>query len=477
MNAKDTPCIEAEGIGKAYRIWKDPSARLKYPLLRAVGRSLPPALCPARWSPAKEGKENPYFHDFFALRNLSFAIRPGEIVGIMGRNGSGKSTLLQILAGTLRPSSGRFRVSGKVAALLELGSGFNPDFTGRENALLNAAILGLTREEAEAKLDEILEFADIGEFIDQPAKTYSSGMMVRLAFAVQTTIEPAILIVDEALSVGDEAFQRKCFARIERLRERGTTILLVSHSSAQVIELCDRAFLLHRGELVLDEEPVTVAKQYHRLIYSPPEDQEAILGRIRAGDFSDRGSGAEAGAAAGTSPDAETAPPESGDESFFDPGLVSQSRVSYPSSGLVLSEPMVRNAKGERVNVLTPGCEYRFSYAVEVRRDCFQVVFGTLLRTTSGVVVSGFRSHAGNQGCDHLPAATRLRVEFRFRSDLAEGLYFLNVGAEGSTGADRGFLHRIVDAFCVRVLAPADRRHAGLASLFGGVEWSGEKGG
>ncbi len=471
MSGDRESCIEAVGLSKAYRIWKDPAARLKYPLLRAIGRALPPGLRPARWSPASEGRDHGYYRDFFALRDLTFSIGRGEIVGIMGRNGSGKSTLLQILAGTLRPSRGGFRVRGQVAALLELGSGFNPDFTGRENALLNAAILGLSRKEAEGKLDEILAFADIGDFVDQPTKTYSSGMMVRLAFAVQTAIVPEILIVDEALSVGDEAFQRKCFARIERLQERGTTILLVSHSSAQVVQLCDRAILLHEGELLLDDEPATVAKQYHRLIYSPPERHEAILERIRAGDLADEeeeGDGEEPGVTLDEG--VQMLEGEEGDESFFDPSLVSQSRVEYPSEGIRLSDPTIYNARGEKVNVLSSGIKYRLCYSAVVEDHIFQVRFGTLLRNKAGIDLSGFRTRLGDSGCEHLEPGRAVEVEFRFRCLLAEGLYFLNAGAEGADGSGRVFLHRIVDSVCFRVLPEKNPQDAGITRLFDQVQ-------
>lgn len=319
-----------------------------------------------------------------------------------------------------------------------------------------------------AKLDEILDFADIGEFIDQPAKTYSSGMMVRLAFAVQTTIIPDILIVDEALSVGDEAFQRKCFARIENLRERGTTILLVSHSSAQVVELCDRAFLLHGGELILDEAPVTVAKQYHRLIYSPPERQATVLERIRAGDLVDEESGRDDGNVSSGETDGEPDAPirEEGDESFMDPSLRSQSKVEYSCEGIRLTDPSIFNGSGEAVNVLSSGCEYRFRYTAFVEKDSFHVVFGTLLRSTSGLDLSGFRTAADDPLCEHLRPGDQVMIEFAFRCSLPEGTYFLNVGAEGGDGERRKFLHRVVDSCCFRVLPGKDSRHAGLVHLF-----------
>jgi len=190
--------------------------------------------------------------DFHALNNISFKIKKGEAVGILGENGSGKSTLLQIIANTLQPSSGMVKTNGKLAALLELGSGFNPDFTGRENVYLNASILGLTKKQTDEVFDRIEEFADIGEFIDRPISTYSSGMKMRLAFAVQVFVEPDILIVDEALSVGDQYFKLKCFNKINELLKKGITFLFVSHNEEVLRRTTNRVILLHHGEILLD---------------------------------------------------------------------------------------------------------------------------------------------------------------------------------------------------------------------------------
>jgi lipopolysaccharide transport system ATP-binding protein len=240
----DDIVISVENISKAYRIWNDPGARLKSPFVGTCGALFPQD---SEFRRKLEAKATHYYRDFFALKDISFQTCKGESIGIIGRNGSGKSTLLQIIAGTLRPTTGSVHITGRVAALLELGSGFNPDFTGRENVYLNAAVLGLSRAETDTKFDAIATFADIGDFLDQPVKTYSSGMLVRLAFAVQTAVEPDILIVDEALSVGDFFFQQKCFKRIRELRETGTTLLFVSHDMASVRDLCSRALYLRSG--------------------------------------------------------------------------------------------------------------------------------------------------------------------------------------------------------------------------------------
>ena len=213
--SSESHAIEVSGLTKSFPVYKRPHHRLMQMLSRHNKR---------RW-----------FQEFTALRNVSFSIGRGETLGIVGRNGSGKSTLLQIICGTQSPTKGRVSVHGRVAALLELGSGFNPEFTGRENVFLNGMVLGLTEDEVADRFQIIADFAEIGDFMERPVRTYSSGMYVRLAFAVAINVTPDILIVDEALSVGDEAFQRKCFARIEQIREQGATIVFVSHSASTVM--------------------------------------------------------------------------------------------------------------------------------------------------------------------------------------------------------------------------------------------------
>lgn len=255
----DDIVIKADQLSKAYRIWTDPSQRLISPLFAEAGRWLPGSAGRALNQKAAAG-----YRDFFALQDVSFEVKRGEAVGIIGRNGSGKSTLLQIIAGTMQATRGSAKIKGRVAALLELGSGFNPEFTGRENVYLNGAVLGLTRREVDARFDDIAAFADIGEFMDQSVKTYSSGMMVRLAFAVQTSVEPDIFIVDEALSVGDFFFQQKCFKRIAALRARGTTLLFVSHDMGSVRDLCSRTLYLRAGQAVFFGDSQQAIARFYR---------------------------------------------------------------------------------------------------------------------------------------------------------------------------------------------------------------------
>ena len=234
--------LKVEGIGKRYEIYEVPHHRLLQTFLR--------------------GRKQ-FYKEFWALRGVSFEVKRGETLGIIGRNGSGKSTLLQIIAGTLAPTTGKVSVAGKVAALLELGSGFNPDFTGRENVYMNGAVMGFSREEMDKKFDAITAFTDIGAYMDQPVRVYSSGMQMRLAFSVATAHRPQVLIVDEALAVGDTYFQHKSFNRIRQFSKQGTTLLIVSHDAGAIKAICDRALLLDAGQIAMKGEPEAVLDYYN----------------------------------------------------------------------------------------------------------------------------------------------------------------------------------------------------------------------
>ena len=275
------PLIEAVSLTKAYRIWNNPSSRLSVPLLEAAAGLFPGGSALHR---AVTGRAASKYRDFYALRDVGFSIRRGEATGIIGRNGSGKSTLLQLIAGTLKPTSGSVSVHGRVSALLELGSGFNPDFTGRENVYLNGAIYGFTRAEMLTRMGEITAFADIGDFIDQPVKTYSSGMMMRLAFAVAVNVQPDVLIIDEALAVGDVFFSQKCFQRIREIVHRGATLIFVSHDMGAVQSLCDRAILLNQGSVAFDGAPEDCVSRYFNLHTPPARAGEAVAGTHPAVD-------------------------------------------------------------------------------------------------------------------------------------------------------------------------------------------------
>jgi lipopolysaccharide transport system ATP-binding protein len=406
-----------------------------------------------------------WYGSFQALDRIDLRVRRGETVGIVGRNGSGKSTLLQVICGVLEPTGGRVVVDGRIAALLELGAGFDPDFTGRENVYLNGAVLGLTRAELDARFDDIIAFADIGDFIDQPVATYSSGMYVRLAFAVAINTDPRILVVDEALSVGDEAFQRKCFARIEALKRRGCTILFVSHAAGSIVELCDRAVLLDGGELIYSGKPRDTVALYQKLLYAAPERRAELRRGIRAlhpGEAPSPGLEER-----DERPAAAIAATECGDAEGFDPALRSQSLVEYESRGARILDPHLVNERGDRVNVLAPGRPYRYRYRVAFDADARYVHLGMMIKSVTGVELFGMTTHATGDGIAFVGAGDEVSVEFRFDSHLLPGTYFMNAGVNGhARDVEGSFLHRILDVLAFRVERSAtNRMKAGFYDL------------
>lgn len=437
--ATDDIAIRVSNLSKCYHIYDRPEDRLKQSILprvqRLIGRS-----------------PRNYFREFWALKDVSFEVKKGETVGIIGRNGSGKSTLLQIICGTLAPTSGTVETNGRIAALLELGSGFNPEFTGRENVYMNGAVLGLSKEEIDARFDDIAAFADIGQFIEQPVKTYSSGMVVRLAFAVAIHVEPSILVVDEALSVGDERYQRKCFSRIEALRRRGVTILFVSHSAGTVVQLCDRALLLDEGELVAEGESKRVVAAYQRLLYAPGEQRGVVRQALRAGQWTEsanEGRGAEVLASeAGTPLDDHGAERES-----FDPHLVPTSTVHYEARGARISDWCLFNAEGQRVNHLVRGRRYRYRYRVVFEQPTVRVRFGMMIRTVTGIELGGAASSPlGAVTIERAEPGMQAILTFEFICRLAPGTYFLNAGVVAELQGEETYVHRVLDALMFRVL-------------------------
>ncbi len=441
--------IRVAGLGKAFAIYDKPHHRLLQQIL------------PGRRA---------WHREFHALHDVSFEVRRGETVGIVGRNGSGKSTLLQIVCGTLAPSAGTVEVHGRIAALLELGAGFNPEFTGRENVYLNGTVLGLTRAEVEARFDAIAAFADIGEFIDQPVKSYSSGMYVRLAFAVAIHVVPDILVVDEALSVGDEAFQRKCYARIQRLREDGATVLFVSHSAGTVIELCSRAILLDRGECLAIGTPKHVIARYHKLLYAPAERAETLRAELRAERRDGPSSGVahpasmlDGASAARTDATAHAA--ELAETAWFEPGLVPQSTVHYAARGAEILDPHIETPGGRHVNVLRPGGAFVYVYRVHFQQAACAVRFGMLFKTTTGVELAGAVSAQPADALPLIEAGQSIEVRFRFRCLLAPGTYFANAGVLGLIGESEEYLDRRIDVAMFRVLPDPQRLATGHVDL------------
>jgi len=420
----DEPAIVVDDVTKIFSIFKRPTDRLLQML--SMGRRR-------------------YYETFVALNRVSVTIHRGETVGIVGPNGSGKSTLLQIIAGLLQPSGGRVSITGRAAALLELGAGFNPEFTGRENIYLNASILGLTKAEIDARYDGIVAFSGLGEFIDRSVVTYSSGMYVRLAFSIAASVDPDILIVDEALAVGDEGFQRKCLARIEALRDKGTTILFVSHAMGMITQLCDRAVLMDHGEVLLVGEPKLVASNYYRLTHAPAVDRERVRTEIM-------------NALADEEEDTE---PHAG----LDETLQSQSRVEYESLGARILDPRIETVNGGRVNQLSRGRMYQVRYDVVFDRDCEQVRYATLFKTKTGVELSGRASHRLHDSMPSPRAGERAELTFEFPCSFLPGTYFINVGVNGLVDGERQSLHRIMDAVMFQVLPDTDDSLVGILDI------------
>jgi lipopolysaccharide transport system ATP-binding protein len=433
-----TPALSVRSLSKRFELYERPVDRLKQTLWRGRRK---------------------FYRDFWALRDIAFSLAPGQALGVVGRNGSGKSTLLQIVAGTLTPTTGDVDTTGRVSALLELGSGFHPEVTGRENILQAGAIAGLSQAEIRALTPELLAFADIGEFIERPLKTYSSGMALRLAFSVATAVAPRILIVDEALAVGDEAFQRKCFARIEKIREAGAAILFVSHSPAQVLELCDIALLLDAGEMLLLDEPKRVVSEYQRILYASPESAQ----RQRARILSERAG--STGAASADAPQREAEPASLQPFAFLDQNLRSASMVEYASHGARIVDPRIATDDGSSVNVLVRGENYVVTYDVEFLRAARHVRFGMMLKTTTGVELGGGTLPDSGFHAEEFAAGARVTVSFAFRCHLFPGTYFLNTGLMGETDGSDTYLHRIVDALAFRVQPDATRKQSGYVDF------------
>ncbi|WP_254175139.1 ABC transporter ATP-binding protein [Planktothrix pseudagardhii] len=415
-------------------------------------------------------------HNFWALRDINLQVWKGQTLGVVGRNGSGKSTLLQIIVGTLTPTQGNVEVNGRVSALLELGSGFNPEFTGRQNVFFNGQLLGLKTQEIEAKFDDIVAFADIGDFIDQPVKTYSSGMYVRLGFAVATSVNPDILIVDEALSVGDEAFQRKCFSRIHEIKDRGGTILFVSHSAPSIIQLCDSALLMDRGELLLEHTPKMIISKYQKMIYADADQMAMIRGEIQ-----------QLGHKPSQPPETLSPPskpnnfhpenpasptslsswePKNGHyKDYFDPKLVPDHPIKYPSRGAEIIEPHITTLSGEIVNHLIARNSYIYAYSVRFDKPASHVRFGMLIKTVSGFELAGASFLATSQSIKHIEAGTVIAIKFKFECQLSPDVYFLNAGVSGIVDGEFTYLDRCIDVGMFRVQPYEESCSTGVVDL------------
>ena len=414
--------INVTGLYKSYKLYPSPGRRFLQPFF----------------------KNKKFYTESKVLSGIDLNIKKGETVGIVGTNGAGKSTLLSIIAGVLDYDSGVVNVEGRVAALLSLGTGFVPDLTGRENIFLNAMMLGLTRRETEEQLENILEFADIGDYINQPIRTYSSGMYARLAFSVAIHTNPDILIIDETLSVGDEAFQRKCFAKIDMLKSDGVTILFVSHSAGAVLELCDRAILLSGGQRLITASPKVVIGYYQKLIYAAGEKRKKILSEIANAD-------------SGQSVLETNKEHEQGEainsiwQERYDPNLKPESILSYESRGALIENSKFVNGEGKQVNIVNSDGEYYYQYDVTFNVAIIGARFSMLIKTINGLELGALWTAPRGEGVNVLPGQT-VKVSFPLKLPFREGVYFVNSGTTGFLDSEYVTTHRVIDACTFKVL-------------------------
>ena len=433
--------LSVQHVSKQYQLWTSPTERLRYSLLSQAHRTLRQVL-PAHSAPlaALGRRRDALYQDFTALQDLSFEVRRGESLGILGRNGAGKSTLLQIIAGTLRPSTGHVEVYGRVAALLELGSGFNPEYTGSENVYLNAAVLGFSKAEVDEKFDTIAAFADIGQFLDQPVKTYSSGMMVRLAFAVQMAVEPTLFIIDEALAVGDIYFQNKCNKILKQRLDEGLTLLLVSHSPASIRALCRSGLVLDRG----------------RPVFLGPSD-EAVNAYHALGD-SRRDGASDPDGAPSAPTDVEAAAPAAEAETRADrppvPQGLGQIQDEIGTREILITGCGLFDATGHPCREFAPGDPIRAGFTFRSHLDLADVVIGFAIRDRFNNVVTA-RTNV-NQGLETvaLEANRFYAVFLTLAGRLGQGEYLLDFGLgslPSAAGSPTAIYHRVggIAAFSV----------------------------
>ncbi len=434
------PAIKVEGLGKCYHLYEKPLARV-------IDLISP--------GPAKR------FQPFWALRNASFEIEAGQTVGIIGRNGSGKSTLLEIISNTLQLSEGKVQINGRIAALLELGAGFNPDFTGRENVYMNAAIMGIDRAVIDEKFSEIETFANIGDYINHPVSTYSSGMYVRLAFATSIHMDPDILIVDEALAVGDIRFQRKCFREFERFKREGKTILFVTHAVELVRSYCDSAIFLHQGEIRCQGKPRDVVHNYLDMLFGSEESSSTGSG--------DKGSDSGQGA---TSMAQSAVPEQAGHELNSDVRIDgARLRKSYNPSEYRWGEQQAQIIdylleSGGEIDpvVLQQGAKIKLTMRVYFHQTLEELIYGITIKTLDGTTVYGANTRERGIQLSTRSKGEIADISFTLENNLVQGSYFVSLGvAQHNDSVDNLALDRRYDLFSIAV--DGELRDFGLANL------------
>jgi len=418
--------IAVNDVKKVYKLYDKPSDRMReaFGLLK---------------------KRPPKKH--YALNGVNLQIFAGETVGIIGTNGSGKSTLLKIITGVLNPSEGEVNVNGRISALLELGAGFNMEYNGIENVYLNGTMMGFSKKEIDAKLPDILDFADIGDYVNQPVKTYSSGMFVRLAFAVAINIEPEILIVDEALSVGDVFFQAKCYHKFEEFKKMGKTIVFVSHDLSSISKYCDRVYLLNKGTLLGEGNPKEMIDAYKRVLvgqYEVPQEEHNLLD-----DQEIRESAAEA-AGIKSAEKAEGRTSQNG----VNPALgQNPNLLEYGTKQAEITEVFITDDRGIRTNAVIKGSEFTIHMKVQIHEHLPAPIFAFTLKNAIGVEITGTNTMVEKAFLDCVDAGQKKEIMFTQKMSLQGGEYLLSLGLTGYNGDIFEVYHRLYDVLNITVVS------------------------
>lgn len=419
--------IEVKDVKKVYRLYEKPIDRLKESL-----------------SPAHKS----YHKDFYALNGLSFSVEKGQTVGIIGTNGSGKSTILKIITGVLTPTEGTVAVDGKISALLELGAGFNMDYTGIENIYMNGTMMGYTKKEMDEKLQEILDFADIGDFVYQPVKTYSSGMFVRLAFALAINVEPEILIVDEALSVGDVFFQAKCYRRMEEIRKNGTTILMVTHDMGSIIKYCDKVVLLNKGEFIAEGEPGRMVDLYKKILANQMDSLKEELENDYSGGMT------EEKGKAGTAGKELSAAEAGGNGALMKEKItINASRTEYGDGRAEIFDLGLFDGRGNLTNLLLKGEMFTIKERIRFHAPLSNPIFTYTIKDKKGTDLSG--TNTMYEGADVKPVGPGdvYDVSFTQKMTLQGGEYLLSMSCTGFEGEEHVVYHRLYDVANITVIS------------------------
>lgn len=416
--------IEVKDVGKVYKLYDKPSDRIKDAL--GLGRKK-------------------HYTEHHALQGVDMTIRQGECVGIIGTNGSGKSTILKIITGVLTPTSGEVVVNGRISALLELGAGFNMEYNGIENIYLNGTMIGFSKKEIEEKMEEILSFADIGDYVYQPAKTYSSGMFVRLAFAVAINIDPEILIVDEALSVGDVFFQAKCYHKFEEFKKMGKTIVFVSHDLSSISKYCDRVVLLNQGVKLGEGSPKQMIDTYKQVLvgqYVAPEaEEERLLDDERLREMAAKGV------------DGSKIKKQTGEA---DGMAKNPELLEYGSKKALISEYYITDDKGVRTSAVIKGSRFTIHMKVEMSERIAAPIFAFTIKNVRGTEITGTNTMVEKAFLDAVEAGDVKEITFTQKMNLQGGDYLLSLGVTGYEGDDFTVYHRLYDVLNVTVISDKD---------------------